>query len=118
MVTLAEKHLTGHSPEVPMEIVRRDLTILAGGQVGFQISRFGVAGLDMLLKNVGKSANIPALEKNSRLIARGVGALASVLGLIFLGGRTSRLLAFGAVWENITSGVDFVIEQARKTAGV
>ena len=106
------------SPEVPTEILRRDATILLGGQVGYQISKFGVAGLDLLFKELGKRTNSPTLEKNSGVVARGVGALASVLGLLFLGGTTSRLLAFGAVWENITALVDSGIAMARKAAGV
>jgi len=111
---------SGGSPEVPAEILSRDLTILGGGQVGLRINKYGVSGIDLLVKWLAGYAGTakPTLEKYSSLIARGVASGISVAALLLLTGRTSRVLAFGATWDNLTAGVDWLEETARKAIGV
>lgn len=105
------------SPEVPRAILQRDVEILAVGQAGYRVSRYGTMGLELLFRAVGESARSEPLREWAWAVGRGTGAILSLLGLLWLRGRASREIAFGAVWENLTAGVDWTEEQVRRALG-
>ena len=113
------KEVTGHSPEVvsPTQL-RRSAEILTGFTVGHRINKHGIVfGLDYAFKALGEAAKVPAIKDNSQLIARGISGTGSLLGVLMLRGKWSRLLSGGALFENVEAGIDALVEAVRKAVG-
>jgi len=123
METVADRRLrevTGaHSPEVlPAEILRRDAELFTGITVGHRLNKHGIVyGLNYGFKALGEATKIPVIKDYSQLIARSISGAGSLLALLLLRGKWSRMIAFGVAFENVEAGVDWSIEAVRKAVG-
>lgn len=108
------------SPEIaPTAILRRDAESFVGITAGHRLNKHGIVfGLDYGFKALGEAMKSPVIKENSQLIARGISGAGSLLGLLLLRGRWSRLFAFGMLFENVEAGIDWGAEAVRKAVGV
>jgi len=122
-MSVAERRLrqiTGAgSPEIVMpEVLRRDAELFTGITIGHRLNKHGIVfGLDYGFKALGESMKSPIIKDNSTLIARGVSGAGSLLALLLLRGKWSRMVAFGALFENAEYGIDWGVETVRKAVG-
>jgi len=106
------------SPEVAAPILRRDAELFTGMTAGHRLNRHGIVyGLDYAFKALGEAAKVPTIKDYSELIARTISGVSSLLGLLFLRGKWSRMIAFGILFENVEAGIDYGIEAVRKAVG-
>jgi hypothetical protein len=123
MSTLAGKRLHAiageGSPEIaPTPMLIRDAELLTGVTVGHRINKHGIVfGLDYGMKALGDAIKSPTLKDWSPFIARGISFTGSLIALLLLRGKWSRMLAFGAIFENVEAGIDTVVSAVSKAVG-
>jgi len=117
--TRLKKIVGVHSPEVaPRPILRRTAEILTGFTIGHRLNRHGIVyGLDYGFKALGEATNVPAIKDYSQQIARGVSTIGSIIGLLILRGKWSRLITGGIFFENVEGWIDMGIEAVTKAVG-
>ncbi|MEM1590147.1 MAG: hypothetical protein QW175_07005 [Candidatus Bathyarchaeia archaeon] len=85
--------------------VRQAFEMLAGATVGHRISKYGVKfGLVPALKATG----VPMLRDYADQISRGIVGGISALSLFFLKGKWSRIIAWGALFENVETAINYI----------
>jgi len=123
MATLAEKRLSeitgGGSPEIaPRVLLVRDAELLVGVMTGSKINKYGIVfGLDYGMKALGDAIKSPTLKEWSPVVARGISFTGSLIALLLLRGKWSRMVAFGAMFENVEAGIDTVVSAISKAVG-
>ena len=92
------------SPEIAPP-VRQAFEMLAGATVGHRISKYGVKfGLVPALKATG----VLMLRDYADQISRGiVGGISAAL-LFALRGKWSRIIAWGALFENVEAAINYI----------
>jgi len=114
------KEITGaRSPEVlPAEILRRDVELFTGITVGHRLNKHGIVfGLDYGFKALGEAMKTPIIKDYSQPIARGISGAGSLLALLLLRGKWTRMVAFGVLFENVEATIDYGVEAVRKAVG-
>jgi len=114
------KEIAGvHSPEVaPKPVLRRSAEILTGFTVGHRLNKHGIVfGLDYGFKALGEATNVPAIKDYSIPIARGISTIGSLIALLTLRGKWSRLITGGVLFENIEGWIDMGVEVITKAVG-
>jgi hypothetical protein len=123
MATLAGKRLheiVGEgSPEIaPRALLVKDAELLVGAMSGAKINKYGIVlGLDYGMKALGDAIKSPTLKEYAPLIARGISLAGSLIALLMLRGKWSRMFAFGAIFENVEAGIDTVVDAISKAVG-
>jgi hypothetical protein len=98
-----EEYLTA-TPEVAAP-VRQAFEMLAGATVGHRISKYGVKyGLVPALKATG----VPALTEYADPISRAVVGGVSAALLFILKGKWSRVITWGALFENVEAAINYI----------
>ena len=96
------------SPEIAPP-VRQAFEMLAGATVGHRISKYGVKfGLVPAFKALADATKQPALRDYADPISRAVVGGASALLLFVLKGKWSRVITWGALFENVEAGINYV----------
>jgi len=114
------KEITGaRSPEIlPAEVLRRDAELFTGVTIGHRLNKHGIVfGLDYAFKALGESMKSPVIKDYSTLIARGISGTGSLLALLLLRGKWTRMVAFGMLFENSEYAIDWGVEAVRKAVG-
>lgn len=92
------------SPEIAPP-VRQAFEMLGGATVGHRISKYGVKyGLVPALKATG----VPAVRDYADQISRAIVGGISVLSLFALRGKWSRIIAWGALFENVEAAINYI----------
>jgi hypothetical protein len=107
----ARKRLIEKLHASPQEVVpvRQSFEMLAGATVGHRISKYGVKfGLVPAFKALADATKQPALRDYADPISRAVVGGASALLLFALRGKWSRIVAWGALFENVEAGINYV----------
>lgn len=123
MATVIDKELErlfgGSSPEVVAPaLLRRDAEVLTGLTVGHRLNKHGIVfGLDYGFKALGEAMKSPIIKDYSQLIARGISGAGSLIAILLLRGKWSRLISLGVLFENIEAGIDYGVEAVRKAVG-
>jgi hypothetical protein len=92
------------SPELAPP-VRQAFEMLAGATVGHRISKYGVKyGLVPALKATG----VPALKDYADPISRAVVGGVSAALLFILKGKWSRVITWGALFENVEAAINYI----------
>jgi len=98
-----QEYLTA-TPEVAKP-VRQAFEMLAGATVGHRISKYGVKyGLIPALKATG----IPVLTEYADPICRAIAGGVSAAALFVLKGKWSRVIAWGALFENVEAAINYI----------
>ncbi|MGB9684433.1 MAG: hypothetical protein ACPL1Z_05850 [Candidatus Bathyarchaeales archaeon] len=96
------------SPEIAPP-VRQAFELLAGATVGHRISKYGVKfGVAPAFKALADATKVPALRDYADPISRGIVGGASALLLFVLKGKWSRIITWGALFENVEAGINYV----------
>jgi len=103
-----------HSPEVPPEVLRRQAALLAAGQAGFRISKYGTEGFKMLYRHLGDALGVPALKDYAEHIGLGTTGLITLLLEFAVAQPTARMFIFGSAFYVITDVLDKIEEAVRK----
>jgi len=103
-----------HSPEVPPEVLARQATLLAGGQAGYRISKYGTEGLKLLYQYLGDVTKVPAIKDYAYQIGLGTTALITLLAEFFVVNPTARIFVFGSAFFIITDFLDYIEEIIKK----
>jgi len=114
------KEITGaRSPEIlPAEVLRRDAELFTGITIGHRLNKHGIVfGLDYGFKALGEAMKSPVIKDNSTLIARSISGAGSLLALLMLRGKWTRMVAFGILFENSEYAIDWGAEAVRKAVG-
>lgn len=110
--TLAQRQLAEvlkASPQVKGDLLRKDFELLLGATGGHRISKYGVTyGLNPLFTVVGETVKVEAVKTYAPLISRGVAGGVSLLALLLLKGKWSRIVAWGGLFENVEAGLDYL----------
>ena len=92
------------SPELAPP-VRQAFEMLGGATVGHRISKYGVKyGLVPALKATG----VPALKDYADPISRAVVGGVSAALLFILKGKWSRVITWGALFENVEAAINYI----------
>jgi len=92
------------SPEIAPP-VRQAFEMLAGATVGHRISKYGVK---YAIVPALKATGVPALTEYADPISRAiVGGISAAL-LFALRGKWSRIVAWGALFENVESAINYI----------
>jgi len=114
--TVAERRLREiagfSSPEiVPTELITRDLQIIGGGVLGSRVQKYGVAyGLKPLYEYIGDATKVEWVKENAEGLGKLTAGTLGLLGLMFLRGKWTRLLAFGTLFKSVEDLLDYVEE--------
>ena len=102
------KEILSATPE-EVAPVRRSFELLAGATVGHRISKYGVKyGLVPALNALADTTGMTALRDYSDPISRGIVGGVSALLLFVLKGKWSRIVTWGALFENVEAGIDYL----------
>ena len=102
------KEILSATPE-EVAPVRKSFELLAGATVGHRISKYGVKyGLIPAISALGETTGMTALKDYSDPISRGIVGGISVLLLFVLRGKWSRIVTWGALFENLKAGIDYI----------
>jgi len=100
------KEILSATPE-EVAPVRRSFELLAGATVGHRISKYGVKyGLVPALNALADATGMTALRDYSDPISRGI--VGGALLLFVLKGKWSRIVTWGALFENVEAGIDYL----------
>lgn len=112
--------IVGGSPEriVPPEILMRGVELLAGGQVGYRIDKYANVGLTYGYSEVGKATNIAWLKDYAEYLSHATAGGIELILFLFLTGKWSRILTFGALFGELTYIVDKIEAEAKKAMGL
>jgi len=103
---------------LPAEILRRDVELFTGITVGHRLNKHGIVfGLDYGFKALGEAMKTPIIKDYSQPIARGISGAGSLLALLLLRGKWTRMVAFGILFENVEATIDYGVEAVRKAVG-
>jgi hypothetical protein len=92
------------SPELAPP-VRQAFEMLGGATVGHRISKYGVKyGLVPALKATG----VPALKDYADPISRAIVGGVSAALLFILKGKWSRVITWGALFENVEAAINYI----------
>ena len=82
---------------------------MAGATVGHRISKYGVKyAVTPAFQALGDTTGITAIKDFAEPISRGIVGGASVLLMFVLGGKWSRAITWGALFENVEAGLDMI----------
>jgi len=102
------KEILSATPE-EVAPVRRSFELLAGATVGHRISKYGVKyALVPALNALADATGMTALRDYSDPISRGIVGGVSALLLFVLKGKWSRIVTWGALFENVEAGIDYL----------
>lgn len=97
-------------------MLRKDFELLAGATPGHRIAKYGVAyGLTPLFIMLGEATASPAIKENASIIGHGVAGAISLLALLTLRGKWKRIVAWGALFETVEAGLDWIESLALAT---
>jgi hypothetical protein len=98
-----EEYLTA-TPEVAAP-VRQAFEMLAGATVGHRISKYGVK---YAVVPALKATGVPALKDYADPISRAVVGGVSAALLFILKGKWSRVITWGALFENVEAAINYI----------
>jgi len=98
-----EEYLTA-TPEVAAP-VRQAFEMLAGATVGHRISKYGVK---YAIVPALKATGVPALTDYADPISRAIVGGVSAALLFFLKGKWSRVITWGALFENVEAAINYI----------
>jgi hypothetical protein len=98
-----EEYLTA-TPEVAKP-VRQAFEMLAGATVGHRISKYGVK---YAIVPALKATGVPALKDYADPISRAVVGGVSAALLFILKGKWSRVITWGALFENVEAAINYI----------
>ena len=88
---------------------RKAFELLAAATVGHRISRYGTKYLLVpAMSALGDTTGVTALKDYSDPISRGIAGGVSALLLFVLRGKWSRIVTWGALFENLKAGIDYI----------
>jgi len=92
------------SPELAPP-VRQAFEMLAGATVGHRISKYGVK---YAIVPALKATGVPALTEYADPISRAIVGGISAAALFFLKGKWSRVITWGALFENVEAAINYI----------
>jgi hypothetical protein len=92
------------SPEVAPP-VRQAFEMLAGATVGHRISKYGVK---YAIVPALKATGVPALKDYAEPVSRAVVGGVSAALLFALRGKWSRIVTWGALFENVEAAINYI----------
>ena len=92
------------SPEIAPP-VRQAFEMLAGATVGHRISKYGVK---YAIVPALKATGVPALTEYADPISRAIVGGISAAALFFLRGKWSRVITWGALFENVEAAINYI----------
>lgn len=96
------------SPEIAPP-VRQAFEMLGGATVGHRISKYGVKfGLVPAFRALADTTKVAALRDYADPISRAVVGGISAGLLFFLKGKWSRIITWGALFENVEAGINYL----------
>jgi len=98
-----QEYLTA-TPEVAVP-VRQAFEMLAGATIGHRISKYGVK---YALVPALKATGVPALTNYADPISRAIVGGISAAALFFLKGKWSRVITWGALFENVEAAINYI----------
>ena len=98
------KEILSATPE-EVAPVRKSFELLAGATVGHRISKYG---LIPTISALGETTGVTALKDYSDPISRGIAGGVSELLLFVLRGKWSRIVTWGALFENVEASIDYI----------